>query len=140
MKDQILTLYEINALSIDDIAETMDLETAIVIAVLQQHSMLYRSRVNRGAEAMIDDIEQKEMVEIAKEVARDSRVNAATRAKTAIWVFEEGIGRNAERVNIGKIKLAGAAGAAQSLNNHLRAMRAMKQLPQRTAIEAEIVK
>ena len=127
-KQQIITLYEVNGIGEEEIAAMLETEIEIVQAVLKAHSALWRSRNGEKGEDLLNDVDKKEALIIMQEIMRDPNVNAGVRSANAWKLYEEAIGRNAERVNANKATINSITEAAAALNRTLRAMRANRKL------------
>lgn len=92
--DQILALYEVNGLDVDEISGACGIESEIVRGYLRGASALYRARVERGAEADVTRDEATEMIGIVKELARSDKVAPRDRLRAAIYTRDEHFGRN----------------------------------------------
>jgi len=100
INQQIVTAYEKCGLTIEEIAENYDLETAAIAAVLSSDSSKYRMDVKGASggkvtEADVTTDEMREMLSIMKSIAREQRHDNPSVAKRAAeFVYNEGKGRN----------------------------------------------
>lgn len=121
-RQQIIGMYELDGLEAEEIARVLDMELEIVRDVLAASSLLFQSRVEGGTEARVTKADVKEAVCIAKELMRDETAGSNVRLKAAMWVVDEGTGRNDAKANVALSVHAGML----ALNDKLRQMRALK--------------
>lgn len=125
MEDQLITLYEVSGLGVDEIAGELSLDPGIVRLALAGGSALYRARVENGREVDVSREEAREMMGVLKSMARGHEdAKPGERIKAAIYVNNEYHGRNdvAARAGNGNINVT-----IMTLNKHLQQLRAARQ-------------
>jgi hypothetical protein len=142
--ESIVTLYEVNNLTVEEIAEVESLGVVEVKQLLAQYSRVYRERLVRGngsgsgnGKKGEEEITEAEMLEIMTSLARSSE-NDNVRLAAAKYVRDELKGRNDVRADNGPLdELQGL----HLLNAALRKTRRINQLkaPKERVIDAELV-
>lgn len=124
--EAIITHYEVNGLDTKTIAEVCSVEEEIVRLCLAGGSTLYKARVESGREVDVSREEAKEMMDIAKQIARGFHdAKCSDRLKAVVYVNDEYHGRNDARskgmtVNVNNNIL--------NLNRNLQRLRAARQV------------
>lgn len=95
--EQMLSLYEVEGLSVEEIAEGMTEDVGLVKGFLQGSSKLYQQRVSKGAEEDVSREVAAEAITVLTNIMRQEKEPAGARLKAAIYVREEHFGRNEAR-------------------------------------------
>lgn len=96
MKEQILALYEISGLSVEEISSQLDnLDSAVIGSVLRQYSAMYRA-AHPEADGMAQDFNDSEFKAARNTIAElaMSADNDFIKLHAAKFVFNERKGRN----------------------------------------------
>lgn len=124
MEQQLISLYEVGGLGVEDLADQFGLDVGIVRLALAGGSALYRARAETGREIDVTRDEAREMMTVIKGIARgyhDAKV--PDRLKAAIYANNEFHGRNDQVKN-------GANNSINvnilSLNSQLQQLRAAR--------------
>jgi hypothetical protein len=126
MEQQLITLYEVGGLTVEECALELGLDEGVARLALAGGSALYRARVENGRETDVSRDEAKEMMGIIKNFARGREdAKPGDRLRAAIYANNEYHGRNDAAAR------AGAGGNVNvtilTLNKHLAALRASRQ-------------
>jgi hypothetical protein len=98
--------YETLGMTLEEIAETEGMDVESIQGILMSASGLYRARTKKGIEEGIS--RDGELMAAAKEAIVDCMRNAGEeekhiKLKAAIWLYEEELGRNDERIKNKKV-------------------------------------
>lgn len=124
VSETLITHYEVNGLSVEEIALALEMDEGVVRLALQGGSALYKARVESNRELDVSREEAAEMMGIVKNLARGrDDACAAVRLKAAIYANEEYHGRNDS-----KSKAGGSTfhTSILTLNQHLQRVRAAR--------------
>ncbi len=121
---ELVALYEISGLAVDEIAGLMEMDVSVVRLALQGGSSLYRARVENGRECDVSREEAREMMGVVKNLARGAGdAPPAVQLKAAIYAIDEHHGRNDKRV---EAKNTANMNFIQ-INNHLAKLAAARK-------------
>lgn len=93
INEQIVTAYETNDMSIEEIAEDFDMDDLSVKTVLLQCSTLYRKRARKEPELNFSQDEAAEMKAIMLNVARYAE-DPNLQFRAARYIYDDAKGRN----------------------------------------------
>lgn len=125
MEQQLITLYEVGGLTVEECAAELGLDVGVARMALAGGSALYRARVENGRETDVSRDEAREMMGIIKNIARGHEdAKPGERLKAAIYANNEYHGRNdaAARTANGSVNVT-----ILTLNKHLAALRSARQ-------------
>ncbi len=125
-RTQIIALYELNGLDAPEIAQTLDLEIAIVRDVLQSGSELYKTRVEEGREEDVSKEVMKRAFKKLVDVMDNERTSPRDAIRAAMYLIDERKGRNDSKANK---EMAGIHDGMLALNSKLQQMRLLNTTP-----------
>lgn len=126
MEQQLITLYEVGGLTVEECAAQLGLDAGLARLALQGGSALYRARVEGGRETDVSRDEAREMMAIVKNIARGREdAKPADRLRAAIYTNNEYHGRNDAAARSGNGTTVNVT--LLNLNRHLASMRAQRE-------------
>lgn len=126
MEQQLITLYEVSGLTVEECAAQLGLDVGLARLALQGGSALYRARVEGGHETDVSRDEAREMMAIVKDIARGREdAKPADRLRAAIYANNEYHGRNDAAARGGSGTTVNVT--LLNLNRHLAQIKAMRE-------------